>query len=732
MGITARPVKQRGRMTAGPTPPVTKIIQADDDSGERRPTEIQNFLDFLRGRGIKVFILFIGLVPSDSLLCLPIGEWHQEIAFMKIRLPLTAAVGLCGLLFNPPARAQNTVFTYQGGVTANGANFTGTGRFKFALVTSANASQQATATANLTVNFVTSITVVNGGSGYTGAPTVTITGGGGSGATATASVSGGAVTGITVKNAGLGYTSPPTVTIAAPPPSVSYTTYWSNDGTSTSGSEPAAAVGVAVANGLFTAVLGDTAQANMAAVPVALFSQPGLQLQIWFSDGVNGSAALSPAQDLTPAPYAISANTATTLNGGLSVQNNTNGAPNVIGGAPVNFVSPGAIGATIGGGGVTNYNFGNPSSNSVTANFGTVGGGLGNAAAAFATAGGGYQNTAGGEYATVGGGSVNRASGRYATIGGGILNSASGASATVGGGGAGCGFAGCFGNTASGDFATVPGGIGNSAAGSGSFAAGTYAQAMHHYSFVWSDGYLQSSFSSTAQGQFAVRANGGVLLAADVRIGTAAGDYRHLTLGGGNSEGFLYGSYVAFGDGIHLGYNYYADAAGNPHAIHSDGATSRLSVGYGTITLAIGGVGSAPTTQRLLADATGVTVNGTFNNQSDRNAKQDFAPVSPSQILDQVAQLPVSEWSYKEDAATRHIGPVAQDFYSLFNIGTDDKHIAPMDEGGVALAAIQGLNQKVAEQLKAKDAQIQELRQKVERLEELANRLAAQPNAATR
>ena len=229
-----------------------------------------------------------------------------------------------------------------------------------------------------------------------------------------------------------------------------------------------------------------------------------------------------------------------------------------------------------------------------------------------------------------------------------------------------------------------------------------------------------------------MRANGGVLLAADVQIGTAAGDYHRLTLGGGNSEGFLYGSYVVFGDGIHLGYNYYADAAGNPHVIHSDGATSRLSVGYGTITLAIGGVGSAPTTQRLLADATGVTVNGTFNNQSDRCVKQDFAPVSPSQILDKVAQLPVSEWSYKEDAATRHIGPVAQDFYSLFNIGTDDKHIAPMDEGGVALAAIQGLNQKVAEQLKAKDAQIQELRQKVERLEALANRLAAQPNAGTR
>jgi len=60
-----------------------------------------------------------------------------------------------------------------------------------------------------------------------------------------------------------------------------------------------------------------------------------------------------------------------------------------------------------------------------------------------------------------------------------------------------------------------------------------------------------------------------------------------------------------------------------------------------------------------------------------------------------VAQLPISEWSYKTDVGTRHIGPMGQDFYSIFNIGTDEKHIAPVDEGGVALAAIQGLNEKV-------------------------------------
>ncbi|HEY3915990.1 MAG TPA: tail fiber domain-containing protein, partial [Verrucomicrobiae bacterium] len=124
--------------------------------------------------------------------------------------------------------------------------------------------------------------------------------------------------------------------------------------------------------------------------------------------------------------------------------------------------------------------------------------------------------------------------------------------------------------------------------------------------------------------------------------------------------------------------------------------------------------------------SSGVTVYGTFNNSSDRNAKQDFASVSPADILDKVVQLPVSEWSYKEDAGTRHIGPMGQDFYSTFNIGTDEKHIAPIDEGGVALAAIKGLNQKVEEQkgeLKKRDEDIAQLRQNVAELKQLVSQL---------
>src|SRR5882672_10672702 len=127
--------------------------------------------------------------------------------------------------------------------------------------------------------------------------------------------------------------------------------------------------------------------------------------------------------------------------------------------------------------------------------------------------------------------------------------------------------------------------------------------------------------------------------------------------------------------------------------------------------------GTAFTYQGRLNENGALTVNGTFNNNSDREAKQNLNPVSAARILDKVPQLPLSEWSYKEDAATLHIGPMAQDFHSAFNIGTDDKHIAPFDEGGATLAAIQGLNHKLEEKLEQKEAGITELKEQLHRLE---------------
>lgn len=69
------------------------------------------------------------------------------------------------------------------------------------------------ATATITAGVITAINLVGIGSGYTSAPTVTITGTG-TGAVVTATVSGGAITGFTISNGGTGYTNA-TVTIVS-------------------------------------------------------------------------------------------------------------------------------------------------------------------------------------------------------------------------------------------------------------------------------------------------------------------------------------------------------------------------------------------------------------------------------------------------------------------------------------------------------------------------------------
>jgi hypothetical protein len=63
---------------------------------------------------------------------------------------------------------------------------------------------------------VTGGLVTAGGSGYTGASTVSFTGGGGSGATGTLTVTNGVVTMIAVTNGGSGYTSVPTISFGGP------------------------------------------------------------------------------------------------------------------------------------------------------------------------------------------------------------------------------------------------------------------------------------------------------------------------------------------------------------------------------------------------------------------------------------------------------------------------------------------------------------------------------------
>ena len=76
----------------------------------------------------------------------------------------------------------------------------------------------AAATTTVANGNVTAITVINGGSGYTSAPGVTVSApASGNTATATATVSGGFLTAITINSGGSGYTTAPTISIAPPP-----------------------------------------------------------------------------------------------------------------------------------------------------------------------------------------------------------------------------------------------------------------------------------------------------------------------------------------------------------------------------------------------------------------------------------------------------------------------------------------------------------------------------------
>jgi hypothetical protein len=151
----------------------------------------------------------------------------------------------------------------------------------------------------------------------------------------------------------------------------------------------------------------------------------------------------------------------------------------------------------------------------------------------------------------------------------------------------------------------------------------------------------------------------------------------------------------------------------------------------GTHNNANGNAGGGSTLMSL--GATGnLTIAGTLTQNSDRNVKTNFAAVDSREVLDRVAAMPMMKWTYKtEPAGIRHLGPMAQDFYTAFGLGEDERHITTVDEGGVALAAIQGLNHKVEARSQDSESRIQkleaenaELKAQLEALEQTVKTLA--------
>jgi hypothetical protein len=86
------------------------------------------------------------------------------------------------------------------------------------------------------------------------------------------------------------------------------TAYWSNDGTSAGGGEPTAAVQLAVSQGLFNVLLGDTTLGGMTqALTADVFSQPDRYLRVWFSSDNITFSQLTPDTRIAAVPYALQA-----------------------------------------------------------------------------------------------------------------------------------------------------------------------------------------------------------------------------------------------------------------------------------------------------------------------------------------------------------------------------------------------------------------------------------------
>jgi hypothetical protein len=113
---------------------------------------------------------------------------------------------------------------------------------------------------------------------------------------------------------------------------------------------------------------------------------------------------------------------------------------------------------------------------------------------------------------------------------------------------------------------------------------------------------------------------------------------------------------------------------------------------------------------------------------SSRTLKENFRTVDGEDVLKRLKSLPVSTWSMKGGKGVRHLGPVAEDFYKAFPLGLGSTTIGMGDIDGVNLAAAKALEARTTalnKELKAKDAEIAQLRNKSADLEARLARLEA-------
>lgn len=109
---------------------------------------------------------------------------------------------------------------------------------------------------------------------------------------------------------------------------------------------------------------------------------------------------------------------------------------------------------------------------------------------------------------------------------------------------------------------------------------------------------------------------------------------------------------------------------------------------------------------------------GVFNCTSSRTTKENFSLVSGNDVLSKLRVMDVSTWNYiAEGRQVRHMGPMAEDFFKAFRLGTGNTSIGVQDLAGVSLAAIKELDNRTLEvdQLREQVNQLRQVNSDLER-----------------
>jgi hypothetical protein len=100
-----------------------------------------------------------------------------------------------------------------------------------------------------------------------------------------------------------------------------------------------------------------------------------------------------------------------------------------------------------------------------------------------------------------------------------------------------------------------------------------------------------------------------------------------------------------------------------------------------------------------------------FNCTSSKYTKENF--VNEGSVLSRLRKIPVTSWNYiSEGRQVRHLGPMAEDFFAEFKLGTGNTSIGVQDLAGVSIAAVKELD----DQLQQKNAEIEKLQDEVKQL----------------